>query len=232
VQGEPHGSNQTLHEQDDGAQPEKRFVDPRLQHDEQETDRTGTARHRQPFERIEESVLRVVGEAENEIAGKPAQREEQDPARPLRGARRDHPVRDQQQTETGIGERRGERRRIGEAANRPVVEEAAVQMEDHAGEADRDRQPRDQIADVTPHRRPGSPERQDRRQRDCGRQRKVERNVFRLVAELVLRMRKVDVRGEAAEVEDGEGLDPQLMIGTPANAGCVHVGGAVPRPSP
>jgi len=232
VQGKPHGADETLDQQNDRAQPEKRFVDPGLEHDEQEPDRARAARHRQPFERIEEAVLRVVREAEDEVAGEPAQGEEQHPARPLRRVRRDHPVRDQQQTETGIGERRGKGRRIREAENGPVVEKAAIKMEDDAGEADRDRQPCDQITDVPPHRRPGSPQRQDRGQRECRREREKERDVFSLVAETILRVREEDVSSEATEVEDSEGLDPQLMIGAPASEGFGHVVGAVPRLSP
>jgi len=37
VQGKPHGADETLHEQDDRAQPQKRCINPRLQHDEQES---------------------------------------------------------------------------------------------------------------------------------------------------------------------------------------------------
>jgi len=80
----------------------------------------------------------MVGQAEHKIADKAAQGQEQHPLRPLAGARRNQTVRDDQQSQTGVGQRCGERGRVGQAADRPLVEELAVEMQDHSDEADGD----------------------------------------------------------------------------------------------
>ena len=109
---------------------------------------------------------------------KPAEGEQQHPLCPLAAVRSDHPVRDQQQAESRIGERRRERSRVRQAANGAFEEKSAVQMEDDTREADEDREPANEMADVAPHRRRAAPEGESEGEDDGRSDRKIEGNVF------------------------------------------------------
>ena len=54
----------------------------------------------------------------------------------------------------GIGERRCKRGRVSQAAQRPLIEEMALQMKNHPGQPNENGRPADQIPKILPNRRP------------------------------------------------------------------------------
>ncbi len=117
-----------------------------------------------------------------------------------------------------IGQRRGERRRVGQAPDRAVVEELAVEMQDHAGQADAAR-PASRRDSRRRARRPAarSPQRAGRRAATGAATEKTQRDVFGLRGESGSPSARDRCRGpgrrSCARTND---LDPELVIGAPA----------------
>jgi hypothetical protein len=137
------------------------------------------------------------------------------------------------QAKAGVGKRGGEGSRIDKGLQRSLLEEAAIEVQDHAHKPDADRDPTDEIPEVTPQGGVAPPfPAQECHEQDggCG-QREVERQVFCGVVELVDGVSEVDIQAEQGQVHKDEDLDPEPVIQGPLTA-VWHGSSGVPRPSP
>ena len=212
MKAEPHETNDRLHQQEQGAELQVGGVGADHKWDEQKANRKRARQNRQPLDRIEEPVLRVIGQAEDEIADKSADREEQHPLRPFDGVRPNEAIDDEQQSESGVCQRSRERRRVGQTPNRPLVKELTVKVQDDARQTDGNCAPADEMSDVAPYGGDALAERQHDGQHRRRDDRKIQRHIFRFATEVILRMREKDVDNQAREVEKDEQLDPQLVV--------------------
>ena len=110
----------------------------------------------------------------------------------------------------GIGQRRGERSGVSQAAQRALVEEMTFQMENHPSQPNDNGRPADQIPKILPNRRPaiahGQSKHQDQR-RSGGEE---QRNVFGLIAKLIDRMGEIDVEGEKSNIQRSRTASTQI----------------------
>src|SRR5262249_55670276 len=119
-----------------------------------------------------------------------------------------------------------------------LVEELTVEMQDHAGESHENRQPSDQVSDVTPYCGQAMTKGNDDGERGARRNGEEQRDIFRLAPKVVFRMCQEDVDDQPGEVEQAEHRDPQLVIRAPASGvqrtrlTACHETGATPRPGP
>ena len=187
-----------------------------------------------PFHLPEEAVLRVVGDAEDEVSDKAAEREEEDPLRPFQGVRFDGAVHDEQQADAGVGQRRGEGRGVNEAGDGPLLEELALEMQHKADDADEHGHPADEIAQRAPEKKFFLGQRPDGGEQEHGRgEGEDERHPFHAVMELVDAVREEDVRRESAEVEQGEQFHPRARLAQPVILHCpCGVGRLLPSSPP
>src|SRR5262249_7760626 len=102
---------------------------------------------------VEETILRVVRQAEDEVADEPTEREEQHPERPVPRPWIDEPIRNQQEPEPGERQRRRKGRRVRQAPNGPRVKELTVEMQDDARKPDGHREPANDMAHGAPYSR-------------------------------------------------------------------------------
>src|SRR5579859_1591452 len=89
-------------------------------------------------------------------------------------------------------------------------------MKNHSGESDKNRHPGDEIAEIFPNLGPAVAQRERKNQNERGDRGEEQRNVFGVIAELIDRVRQVDVEGEKADVKDGKEFDPDLRAEEPA----------------
>ena len=76
-------------------------------------------------------------------------------------------------------------------------------MKDNAGEADDDRDPADEMAEIFPDRGPAIADGEREDQEEGRARREKKRDILSLIAELIDRMREEDVEGEEADVGGG-----------------------------
>ena len=169
-----------------------------------------------------EAIRRMIGERQYEVPEETAERQKDDPARPLCAAStRDHAIHQQQKAESCIRQRRGKRRGVGKALEGSIEKEAALEMVEYAGQANQDREPADQIADVAPRGfevPESSAERSRAPEPPAAPMREVERNVLGGLLKMIDRVRNVDVRGEDGEVRGRQRARPRAGIVRPAKA--------------
>src|SRR5262249_30011403 len=116
------------------------------------------------------------------------------------------------------------------AADRPLVEKTAVEVQHDTGKADRDCEPADEMADVAPDDGRAPAEDQADRKKHRRSDRKIERHVLGRATKVVLRVREENIPDETGEIRDGEELDQQLAVAD--DAPNVHDGAAVLRLAP
>ena len=133
-----------------------------------------------------------------------------------------HAIHDEQESEARVGQGRGEGRRVGQTPQSTLVKEMALEMKNDAGETYENGEPSDQIAEIFPGGRPAVTGSEGDEQNDWRRSREEQRNVLRLIAELVDGVREEDVEGEEADVRDHEHFDPKLRTKPPAGNGARH----------
>jgi hypothetical protein len=186
-------------------------------HHEQEAHGHGRGEHGDPLGPPKEAVLRVIEQRQAEIADEPAEREQHDPPRELARAGRLHADEQEQQADADVREWGDERRRVDEVRDRLLLEEGALEVEDHPEHAHHD------AADghETLQRAPGSGLRPERHGNEQGRgdRRKNERRPFGLARVAVLGVRDGDVDAEERDIGDDEPLDAALRCdGQPLHA--------------
>ena len=221
MQDEPHQTDHSLGRQQGprNRQQRRRRLHPR--HEQEATSERG--RHdRDPFGPVEEAVLRVVEQGHAEIPDEAAEGEQHDPPPDAGDSGRLHPQEKQEQPNAHVGQRRDERCGIDQVAKRLLLEERALEVEDHAGHSDQDRARRHAAIDGPP-RRPPRPE--DHRKQQQGREGgETDRAPIRLAARRRFRRGREDVEPEEGQISRHEPLDAALgRDSAPRRRGSLHV---------
>ena len=199
-------SHQRLHKQHGDADRPIPRADVHAEGNNQEPDGRGAADYRDPLSVAVKAIDGVIGQAENEIARKATEREEQHPVRPIRGMNCHHSIHDEQQANSGVSQWRDERRRVGETLQSTFIEEAAIQVVNDSRQTHRHRDPSDDQSYRAPQPflMPAlSRQNRDQKQRRS-QKREIERDVLRLPPECVFRMRHVDIEGEKCKIEQNK----------------------------
>src|SRR5215472_14160765 len=159
----------------------------------------------------------MIGKAEDEITEESSQRQQQNPIGPFSAIDGHHPVRDQKQSQAGISKRSRKRRSIRQTLQSVVIKEATVEMQNHARQTHRDREPPDQVSQIAPHGLITKALARDQggKQNHRSNQRKVERDIFAAPTEFIRRMGEVDVERQKGKINDDENLDPKDWIAGP-----------------
>ena len=140
-----------------------------------------------------------------------------------------HAVHDEQQADAGVSERRGERRGINQAGQRPLLKKLALQVQNQAGDANDDGRPANKMSQPAPRLQPGLRQRPDCRDKQQRRnERKNQRHIFRRRAKGIYAVRQKNVRREPGQVEQRKQLNPhpraakplEVVFGTPKRPRC------------
>src|SRR4051794_32144165 len=145
MQEESPESDGGFEDQNGSANIDERTRDAGDERNRKEADRNRTRKDGNPLQAKEESIVRVIGETENEVTNESTERQEENPLRPFGSLWIDHAVHDQKKSQTRICEWRRERRGVGEAANGSFIEEVTFKMQYHSGESHNHGRPTDYV---------------------------------------------------------------------------------------
>src|SRR5215831_1894159 len=154
VQQKTPRSNGHIDKKDQPRQTNEMTRDRHCKWHNQKSDSNSARNNWRPFHEVKEPILRVIGQAENEVANVTAESKKQNPLAPFKCLRIDHAIHNQEKPQPCIRERGSKWGGICQAAQGTFIEKTALQMKDNAGEPNQYRQPAHEVSQVSPNSAP------------------------------------------------------------------------------